>query len=78
METNTCNKITKCPIFTQGIMMTEKTGETFKKHYCLNASKYGTCKRYQTSQLTDKPIPVSILPNSLLSIDEIVRRIEGN
>lgn len=78
MKKTKCHKIVRCPIFSQGIMMTEKTGETFKKHYCLNADKYQTCKRFQTSEKSNSPIPITILPNSLLSIEEILRRIEQN
>lgn len=78
METNTeqCSKIEKCPIFNEGTPLNEKTGETYKNVYCLT-ERYKQCKRYLVAQRCNRPIPVQVLPNAFITVDEIIKRLEG-
>ena len=78
VKEDVCSKLGNCPIFTMEIMMSERTGETFKKYYCLNSEKYKSCKRYQVSEKYKVSIPPRILPNSRLSIEEIIEKIRLN
>ncbi|MCR5455380.1 MAG: hypothetical protein K6F33_10370, partial [Bacteroidales bacterium] len=66
----------KCPIFREGTLLNEKTGETYKTVYCMT-ERYKQCKRYLVSQKCTLPIPVQVLPNASIPVDEIVKRIEN-
>lgn len=69
-----CPKVEKCPIFQKGVLSNEKTGDTYKSLYCTNA-RYKTCKRFLASKICQKPIPVQVLPNAIISPEEIAKRI---
>jgi len=56
--------------------MSEKTGESYKNIYCMT-SKHTICKRFLTANICKKPIPVQVLPNTVISPEEIARRIES-
>jgi hypothetical protein len=71
-----CPKVEKCPIFVQGVLLSNKTGETYKSIYCLG-KRHLECKRFLASKKCSKPIPVQVLPNAFISVDEIVRRVES-
>ena len=73
-----CPKTEKCPIFKKGVLISDRTGETYKSRYCLNADNFKTCKRYIVSGMTGKPVPEGIMPNSGLSIDVIIERIKNS
>lgn len=69
-----CPKVEKCPIFQKGVLMSERTGETYKTIYCMGP-KHLTCKRFLASKICNKPIPVQVLPNAVISPEEIAKRI---
>lgn len=71
-----CPKVEKCPIFQKGVLMSERTGETYKTIYCMGV-KHKTCKRFLASQICSKPIPVQVLPNAVISPEEIAKRINS-
>ena len=71
-----CVKMGKCPIFNEGTLLNEKTGETYKTVYCMT-ERYKQCKRYLASQKCTRPLPVQVLPNASITVDEIVRRVES-
>ncbi|MBQ3656409.1 MAG: hypothetical protein II956_06115 [Bacteroidales bacterium] len=73
-NTNICPKVAKCPIFQEGILINKLTGDSYKNIYCTR-ERYTECKRFIASQKCTKPIPVNVLPNSFLSIDEIIKRV---
>ena len=73
-----CEKLTKCPIFQKGVLFNEFTGETYKTLYCLRPGRYKQCKRYQATQQCNCSIPDIIMPNSSLSVEEIIARAQGN
>ncbi len=57
-------------------MSNEKTGATYKNIYC-TTSKHKTCKRFLASQICKKPIPVQVLPNAIITPEEIAKRVEN-
>ena len=69
-----CPKVEKCPIFQEGILMNKFTGESYKNIFC-SRERHKECKRFLASAKCDKPIPVAVLPNSFLSIEEIIKRV---
>ena len=72
-----CEKLAKCPIFQKGILFNEFTGETYKMLYCLRPDRYQTCKRYQASLQCNCTIPEMIMPNSSLSLEDILERAKA-
>ncbi len=71
-----CPKLGKCPIYINNVFFNPKAGETYRKLYC-NAgfAIYSTCKRYIVSEKTGKQVPESVMPNSALSVDEIISKM---
>ena len=61
----------KCLIFQPGILFSENTAENYKKVYCRTA-RYKECKRFMASQLVSRPVSVSVMPNSKMSMKEIL------
>lgn len=74
MESQVCAKLANCPIFQKGILFNEFTGETYKNLYCLRPERYKECKRFLASSQCDCKIPERIMPNSSLSVEEIIQR----
>lgn len=73
-----CPKLEKCPIYINNVFLNPKAGETYRKIYCTAGyAKYSTCKRYMVSEKAGKPAPETIMPNSSLTVDEIIMRIKG-
>jgi len=77
MAESVCPKLEKCPIFIKGVLFSEMTGVAYKNLYCLKDNKYPQCKRFMVSEKMDGPIPENILPNSVLSIDELLEQIKN-
>jgi hypothetical protein len=77
METSAlCPKLAKCPIYQKNVFVREGAGTTYRNLYCEKGEKrFSTCKRYIVSEKTGRPAPDSIMPNSLLSIDEIIAKM---
>lgn len=73
MNKEKCPKVAKCPIFIEGVLYSKLTGTTYKNQYCLKPDKYELCKRYIASGSTQKPIPPHIMPNTTLSIEDILK-----
>ncbi len=71
-----CPKVAKCPIFQAGTLLNEQTGETYKAVYC-QSERHKQCKRYLASKKCNCAIPVQVLPNAYISVDEIVKRINS-
>lgn len=75
MNDKTCPKFAKCPIFLENVFHNESTGKTYRLLYCERGPKnYQQCRRYQVSEKTGKTVPVDIMPNDRLSIDEIITK----
>jgi len=77
METSTtCPKFVKCSIYQENVFHNEKAGETYQTLYCsAGEERYKTCKRFIVSEKMGKPAPKNIMPNSSLSIDEIISKM---
>jgi len=57
------------------VLHNELIGQTYNGLYCLAPGlKYKSCKRYIVSEDYGKKAPSNIMPNSTLSIAEIVSR----
>ncbi len=68
-----CPKMTKCPIYLENIFSDELVEQTYKNLYCLkDEAVYRTCKRFIVAELVKKPVPKNILPNSFLSVEDIM------
>lgn len=71
-----CPKLGGCPIYINNVFLNPKAGETYRKIYCTAGyEKYSTCKRYLVSEKAGKPAPDTIMPNSSLTVDEIISKI---
>jgi hypothetical protein len=70
-----CPKYEKCPIFTGESFMMEGSGQIYKELYCMaGPERFKTCKRYIVSEQTGLPVPKNIMPNTELSIEEIIKK----
>lgn len=78
MENNSiCPLFDRCPIYQRNVFYNEKAGETYRTIYCLAGEvEYSTCKRYQVSIKLGRPVPDTIMPNSSLSVQQIIDRME--
>ena len=76
MNNKHCPKIKECPIFQKKVLFSERLGETYRNLFCNVPEYYSSCKRYIVSEKTGLKIPENIMPNSKLSIDEIINRIK--
>jgi hypothetical protein len=74
-NSETCPKLEKCPIFREGVLMNSITGDSYKNVYCLR-KRHLECKRFIVSKSYTKPIPTQVLPNSFMSIEEIIKRLK--
>lgn len=78
MTDKICEKSEKCPIYRGVLESNPVLIKTYKHLYCENgAVGRASCKRYQVA-LRVGSCPPDILPNSHLSVNEIVRRIENS
>ena len=74
MKINKCPLISKCPIFKENVFHNQKTGMTYRVLFCeAGLEKYNNCKRYQAVKKGGRMVPENILPNSKLTVDEILR-----
>lgn len=76
MNNHVCKNFEKCPIFQKDVLFSERTGETYKRLFCEN-NRFNSCKRYLVSEIVKKPISEKIMPNSVLSVDELVEKINS-
>ena len=77
MESNsTCPKFANCPIYQKNVFKNEKAGETYRILYCTaGEQKYTTCMRYMVSERAGRPAPDNIMPNSSLTVDQIISKM---
>lgn len=74
-----CPKYARCPIFLGGSTATPQSEEVYRSLFCNSgAEKYETCKRYIVSNKTGKSVPLNIMPNSFLSVEEIIEKMKLN
>jgi len=76
MSENLCQSVAKCPIFQQGVLYSAQTGQTYKNLYCLKHDGFKECKRYAAAKMSGLPIPASIMPNTKLSVEEIIAKLK--
>jgi hypothetical protein len=71
-----CENIEKCPIYS-GILKSNSTlSSTYKNLFCLNGPEgKNSCRRYQVSK-TIGTCPPNILPNSQMSVIEIINKMK--
>ncbi len=73
-----CEKSLKCPIYAGVLESNPVLVQTYKHLYCENGEDgRAKCKRYQVA-LAVGSCPPDILPNSHLSVKEIIRRMTKN
>jgi len=76
MQTELCPKVEKCPLFNGTLLKRAGSEESYKNLFCKSGTeKWLICKRYQTSEKVGK-CPDWVLPNSSLSLDEIVKKMK--
>ena len=57
----------------------EGTYDIYKKLYCVaGEDKFKTCKRYIVSEITGKPTPMFVLPNSTYTVKQILNKMLEN
>ena len=74
-DSKICVKSEKCPIYTGVLRSNKLLIQTYKNLYCENgAAGRAKCKRYQVG-LKAGSCPPNLLPNSTISVDEVIRRM---
>jgi hypothetical protein len=77
MSDKTCPKFEKCPIFTGESFVMEGSSHIYKELYCLaGPERYQTCKRFIVSEKTGMPVPKTIMPNTELTIEQIIEKMK--
>jgi hypothetical protein len=71
-----CPLIGQCTMFYSLMFITDVVRKTYMARYCSKSIQFKKCKRYLVCIETGKQAPEYIMPNSLLTIDEIRWRIE--
>jgi len=70
---NYCPKTEKCPIFIGGVLQRPHSEEVYRKLFCKAGElNYSKCKRLIINTITGKPVPLTVMPNSLKTIEEIL------
>jgi len=71
-----CERSVKCPIYSGILKSNEMMINTYKQLYCnAGAANYNKCKRFQVAKVAGS-CPPHILPNSQLSIGDILKQID--
>ena len=75
-ESKICERSVNCPIFTGVLEENKVLIQTYKNLYC-HAGTTGRkkCKRFQVYMRIDT-CPPELLPNSQLTVDDILKRME--
>jgi hypothetical protein len=77
MEAESC-PLYKCSIFFDNPLISEEALEFYRRLYCLaGKEKYALCKRFQIFEEIGKVLPASVLPNSMLPVEQIRKMLEG-
>ncbi len=79
MTIEICPKFQKCPIYNEQIhLYSQETLDIYKRNYCLaGREKFSQCKRFQVAEATGRPAPSWVLPNSMLTVEEIIKKMEN-
>lgn len=73
----TCEKTSKCPIYSGVLKSNEMLTQTYKSLFCENGMDgRNKCKRFQVSSIMGS-CPPNILPNTSLTVDEIVAKMRA-
>lgn len=76
-ENKTCEKSEKCPIYDGVLKSNNILTSSYKSVYCNNGiDGKNKCKRFQVSKITGS-CPPNLLPNHILSVDEIISKIKS-
>jgi hypothetical protein len=71
-----CDNAEKCPIFTGLLGSNKLLIQTYKHLYCEKGEEgRNKCKRYQVAMKAGS-CPHDILPNTTISVNDIIRRME--
>ena len=74
-EDKICERAVKCPLFAGLLESNKLLIQTYKHLYCENGEAgRKKCKRYLVAIVAGS-CPPDILPNSSLSVDEIIKRM---
>ncbi len=66
----------KCPLYAGVLESNEVLVKTYKHLYCENGEDgHNKCRRYQVANIAGS-CPPDILPNSHLSVNDIIKRME--
>ena len=75
-EDKICKRSEKCPIYSGILESKTVLIKTYKTLYCNNGKAgHDRCKRYQVAERVGSS-PPDLLPNSQLSVEEIIKRME--
>jgi hypothetical protein len=67
-----CPNIDDCPVYQNNVSHSEMVGLTYRSLYCLQVNKkYKVCKRYHAISKFGNKVPRSILPNTLVVMDDL-------
>jgi len=69
-----CPKTPNCPLFNNNLLKRTESAIAYKNNYCNDKKKYKECMRYIVSEKLGK-CPDFVMPNSMLSFDEIYSRM---
>ncbi len=69
-----CPKIAKCPLFNDNLLIRPESSTVYKNSYCLDHIRHKDCMRYKVSEKLGS-CPKFVMPNSMLTIEEIVERM---
>ncbi len=78
MTIELCPKFETCPLYNEQMsLFSPETLDIYKRSYCLAGKENFTkCKRYQVSETAGTPPPMWVLPNSMLTVEEIIKRMK--
>ena len=76
MESNLCPRTPGCALFNDNLLKRVESAETYKNLYCKgDEAKYSKCKRFLVAEIANK-CPDSVMPNSSLSVEEIIEQMK--
>ena len=69
-----CQNAAKCPIYSGVLKSMTHTASAYRQLYCdAGSTGWNNCRRFQVKMRTGK-CPENILPNSLKSVDDIIKK----
>lgn len=76
MENEICPILENCILFNKPYLLSDFFGVTYKRMFCMKPSHNNECKRYKAYLEAGIQVPEYIMPNSQLSVEEIILKIE--